>query len=278
MILSTKRFMPEGGADMGGRGGSSHRQTAGGTAAIQTFLQNAYGANHANAVLAILQNAPAHIRALWEQYAAQFRATNMRRDEGAFYSPRDDSVHLHIPSVARGDAISTPYSVLFHEYGHMADYLIARGEGYSHISYSDLFQGVGAGGKPILRHGSAGGLLGRTAKDELEGHLSRMRRQNPNMTRDQAARALVSEARGKYSMLDRSDISDMFEGAGIGISHPLGAGHGLDYWSSRGNGKEIFAEILSAEAAHPGSLKAIKEYFPKTYQVYQDMMKARKKR
>lgn len=79
-------------------------------------------------------------------------------------------------------------------------------------------------------------------------------------------------------MLDRSDISDMFEGAGIGISHPLGAGHGLDYWSSRGNGKEIFAEILSAEAAHPGSLKAIKEYFPKTYQVYQDMMKARKKR
>ena len=73
---------------MGGRGGSSHRQTAGGTAAIQTFLQNAYGANHANAVLAILQNAPAHIRALWEQYAAQFRATNMRRDEGAFYSPR----------------------------------------------------------------------------------------------------------------------------------------------------------------------------------------------
>lgn len=278
MTLSTRQSMPEGGADMGGRGGSSHRQTAGGTAAIQTFLQNAYGANHANAVLAILQNAPAHIRALWEQYAAQFRATNMRRDEGAFYSPRDDSVHLHIPSVARGDMISTPYSVLFHEYGHMTDYLIARGEGYSHISYSDLFQGVGAGGKPILRHGSAGGLLGRTAKDELEGHLSRMRRQNPNMTRDQAARALVSEARGKYSMLDRSDISDMFEGAGIGISHPLGAGHGLDYWSSRGNGKEIFAEIISAEAAHPGSLKAIKEYFPKTYQVYQDMMKARKKK
>ena len=102
MTLSTRQSMPEGGADMGGRGGSSHRQTAGGTAAIQTFLQNAYGANHANAVLAILQNAPAHIRALWEQYAAQFRATNMRRDEGAFYSPRDDSVHLHIPSVARG--------------------------------------------------------------------------------------------------------------------------------------------------------------------------------
>ena len=271
--------MPEGGADMGGRGGASHRQTAGGTAAIQTFLQNAYGADHANAVLAILQNAPAHIRALWEQYAAQFRATNMRRDEGAFYSPRDDSVHLHIPSVARGDAISTPYSVLFHEYGHMTDYLIARTHNQGNYSaYSDLFQGIGSDGKAIIRSGSSGGLLGRTAKDELEGHLARMRRQNPNLNRQQAARALVSEANSKYSYRDRSDISDMFEGAGLGIAHPLGAGHGLDYWSSRGNSKEIFAEIISAEAAHPGSLKAIKEYFPRTYQVYQDMMKARKKR
>ena len=87
--------MPEGGADMGGRGGASHRQTAGGLASITTFLKNAYGANHAQAVLAILQNAPDHIRAMWEQYAAQFRATNMRRDNGAFYSPRDDSVHLN---------------------------------------------------------------------------------------------------------------------------------------------------------------------------------------
>ena len=117
----------------------------------QTFLQNAYGANHANAVLAILQNAPAHIRALWEQYAVQFRATNMRRDEGAFYSPRDDSVHLHIPSVARGDAISTPYSVLFHEYGHMTDYLIARTHNQGNYSaYSDLFQGIGSDGKAII--------------------------------------------------------------------------------------------------------------------------------
>ena len=271
--------MPEGGADMGGRGGASHRQTAGGLASITTFLKNAYGANHAQAVLAILQNAPEHIRAMWEQYAAQFRATNMRRDNGAFYSPRDDSVHLHIPSVARGDAISTPYSVLFHEYGHMTDYLIARSEGQSRSSaYSELFQGIGPGNKPIIRSGSGGGLLGRTAKDELEGHLSRLRRQNPSMTREQAARSLVSEAMGKYSMRDRSDISDMFEGAGIGISYPLGSGHGLDYWTTRDSGKEIFAEIISAEASHPGSLTAIKDYFPKTYKVYQDMMKARKRR
>jgi len=272
--------MPEGGADMGGRGSSSHRQTAGGMASIRTFLQNAYGAGHANAVIAMLQNAPAHIQEMWEQFAAQFRATDMRRGErGAYYAPADDSVHLNIREVSRGDLISTPYSTLFHEYGHMTDYLIARSQGQGRYSaYSELFQGIGANGKPIIRSGSGGGLLGRTAKDELEGHLARIRRQNPALNRDQAAHKLVTEATGKYSMKDRSDISDMFEGAGLGIAYPLGSGHGLSYWASRDSGKEIFAEIVSAEAAHPGSLKAIKEYFPKTYQVYQDMMKARKKK
>lgn len=272
--------MLEGGADMGGRGGSSHRQTAGGTASIQTFLQNAYGANHASAVIAMLRNAPAHIREMWEEYASQFRATDMRGGErGAYYAPADDSVHLNIREVARGDVIHTPYATLFHEYGHMTDYLIARDRNQSRYSaYSDLFQGIGSNGQPIIRWSSSGGLLGRTAKDELEGHLARIRRQNPSLTKKQAARELANEAMRKYSMRDRSDISDMFEGAGIGIAYPLGSGHGLDYWSGRGNSKEIFAEIISAEAAHPGSLKAIKDYFPQTYQVYQDMMKARKRR
>ena len=272
--------MRKGGAEMGGRGGSSHRASAGRTSSAFDFLRRAYGENHANAVLAILQNAPEHIRSMWDDFSSQFRATRMGRNErGAFYAPADDSVHLNISSVARGDVISTPYSVLFHEYGHMTDYLIARSEGHGRYSaYSELFQGFDSSGNAIMHRSSSGGLLGRTAKKELEGHLSRIRRYDPNMTRDQAADMLISEAMGKYSMRDRSDISDMFEGAGIGKAFPLGSGHGTDYWSGRDSGKEIFAEITSAEAAHPGSLMAIKEYFPKTYKVYQDMMKARKKR
>ena len=79
-------------------------------------------------------------------------------------------------------------------------------------------------------------------------------------------------------MKNRTDVSDIMEGSGIGIAFPLGSGHGLSYWNTRDNGKEIFAEITSAEAAHPGSLRAIQEYFPETYKVYQTMVKARKKK
>ena len=252
---------------MGGRGGSSHRGGGGGAgrlAGAQSFLERAYGLVHAQAILSLIQNAPAHIQELWEDFGASFRASRMNRDsDEAYYSPGDNSVHLGIDYVARGDSISTPYSTVFHEYGHMTDYLIARelgGGGYR--AYSDIYKG---------------GLLGSTAKRELEAHIARAQRIRPGLSREEAARFIISEARGKYSHRDRSDISDMMEGAGIGVAYPLGAGHGLNYWSTRGNSKEIFAEITSAEAAHPGSLKAIKDYFPETYKVYREMLTERKR-
>lgn len=197
---------------MGGRGGSSHRTSAGRTSSAFDFLRRAYGENHANAVLAILQNAPEHIRSMWDDFSGQFRSTSLSRNaRSAFYAPADDSVHLNISRVARGDIISTPYSVLFHEYGHMTDYLIARAEGYGRYSaYSALFHGLDSSGNAIMHRSAAGGLLGRTAKNELEGHLSRIRRYEPNMTHDQAADRLINEAMGKYSrLLDQLKSKDL---------------------------------------------------------------------
>lgn len=252
---------------MGGRGSASHRAGGGGIGRLmnaQSFLQRAYGQTHAQAILSLIQNAPDYIRSLWEDFGASFRASRMdRNSDEAYYSPRTDSVHLGIDYVARGDTIATPYSTVFHEYGHMTDYLIARQLGRSnYTAYSDVYKG---------------GLLGSTAKREMEAHIARAQRIRPGLSREEAAQFIIREARGKYSHKDRSDISDMMEGAGIGVAYPLGAGHGLDYWGSRGNGKEIFAEITSAEAAHPGSLKAIKDYFPETYKVYREMLKERKR-
>ncbi len=256
---------------MGNRGSSSH---AGGSrggsrnfAAAKAFLKRAYGANHATAIMEIIQKAPREIQEMWAEYGSQFHASKLRNGEdGAYYSSRTDSVHLNIDSVSTGDGIDTPYEVVFHEYGHMTDYLISRQMGYGRrSSYSQIYNN---------------GELGKTAKREIEAHLTRIARLHPELgdDREGIARALIQEARSKYSLRDRANISDMMEGAGIGVAFPLGAGHGLNYWPLRDNGLEVFAEITSAKAANPGSLIAIKDYFPKTYKVYETMLKERKRK
>lgn len=251
---------------MGGRGGSSHRSGAGGALAqARSFLARAYGTTHANAIMAFLSNAPSAIRELWSEFAGSFRASSADPDtDRAFYSPALGNVTLGIEHVAIGDRAHAPYTTVFHEYGHMTDNLIARKMGYGkYDDYSETYKG---------------GLLGKTAKDEVSGHISRIMQIYPAFSKSDAVDHLISEAKGKYTLRDRSDLSDMFEGAGIGKAFPLGVGHGLEYWQRVNNGAEIFAEITSAEASNPGSLKAIKEYFPKTYEVYHQMLKERKNR
>lgn len=167
---------------MGGRGGVSHRVGGGGSLArAQSFLERAYGATHANAVMAFLGNAPSAIQELWAEFAGSFRAARADpNSDEAYYSASRDSVYLGINDVARGDSIHTPYSTVFHEYGHMTDYLIARKQGHGQYdAYSDTYRN---------------GLLGRTAKEELEGHLRRFQQMNPNYTREDAAGFLIREA------------------------------------------------------------------------------------
>ncbi len=257
---------------MGNRGSSSH--AGGGNrggrdfASATMFLQRAYGAAHARAIMDIVRRAPAETQELWAEFGSQLKASRMRPgDNGAYYSPRTDSVHLRIAEAAAGEAFYTPYEVVFHEYGHMMDYLIARKMGYSkYTAYSDIF---------------GDGELGRTARQELAAHLSRLSGLYPELggNHDSLAKVLISEIHGKYySMLEKGNLSDILEGAGIGIEFPLGVGHGLDYWPTRGNGKEIFAEMTSSIAINPGALKAIQEFFPRTYGVYQRMLKERRRR
>ena len=55
-------------------------------------------------------------------------------------------------------------------------------------------------------------------------------------------------------------------------SHPFGAGHETEYWIGRDNGKEGFAEMFSAAVSNPESLEQIKKFFPKSYEIFKEML------
>lgn len=67
------------------------------------------------------------------------------------------------------------------------------------------------------------------------------------------------------------DLSDMFEGSGLGDL--CGMGHSQSgYWTDRHRGNECFAEITSAKATNPASLELMKQYIPKTLEIYDEIM------
>lgn len=238
------------------------------------YIDSTYGATHAAAVKSKLQNADPDVKAVWNRYQGKFKTSNAQYSgNSANYNPASDSVTLDIAKAASGSSYQTPYQVLFHEYGHMTDYLAAREAGFDvYTAFSEIFNGVDATGKAIFTAKGTGGLLGRTAKQELKDAIKSIKKTHGVTRKADAAQILIDEIKNGYSLLARSDVSDMLEGAGIGVAYPLGVGHGKSYWTNRDNGKEIFAEIISAEAASPESLDCIKKYFPETYKVFRKIL------
>lgn len=239
-----------------------------------SFAEKTYGATHAGKIKTLLEGADDTVKSVWNKYQTKFKASDPNYSGSrAFYSPRTGDVTLNITKVANGDSFSNPYQTFFHEYGHMTDYLAsADNGGHKFAALTEIFGGVDADGKIVQAAYGAGGLLGNTAKKELKTLLAAAKKKNGVTRKPEAAKFLIEEIKAKYSLAARADVSDMLEGAGIGVAYPLGVGHGTAYWKNRDNGKEIFAEMLAAEIAGPESLACMKEYFPETYKVFRQML------
>lgn len=224
----------------------------------KSYSEKTYGAVHGAKIDSIVESADKTTQEVYNKYQDSFK-TNNKNYEGraAFYDPSTGSVTLNISDAANGSIISAPYQVYFHEYGHMIDYL----SNSQYFAISETFVG------------SNGRTLGETARYELKEKLDIIKKENKFARKSEAANKYIEYLRKSTANLENGDLSDILEGAGIGESYPLGAGHGMSYWKNRNNGKEIFAEMFSAEMSNPQSLALIKRELPKTYDIYRELLK-----
>ena len=79
-----------------------------------------------------------------------------------------------------------------------------------------------------------------------------------------------------YSMYERTDVSDMFQKyteLHYGIDHPFGVGHDAGYFSREENlPTEAFAEMYAAVITQSDSLVGIRDFFPKSFDLFQQML------
>ena len=241
-----------------------------------TWFRATYGETVAKGMQALLRAADEDVVRAWNAVSADFRTKSSGyAGSQAYYSPMDDAVTINMRSSVAGNNYQKPHQLAFHEFGHMEDYLLNRkfGDGDRLRALSESFQGRNSDGTVQLGARGTLGLLGRTAKEEVAEAVKRAKKKYGVKTKKEAVQHWLQEIAQGKSLYAKADVSDILEGAGCGISYPLGVGHGTSYWKGRDNGKEIFAEITSAEIANAESLELIKQTFPRTYAVYREILK-----
>lgn len=231
-------------------------------------LESAYGKKHSKAIRKQMEKAPEEIRRAWNDCVGDFHCLDPRyRGDKAYYSPGLDGVKLNITKVAKGSDYQTPYQVVFHEYGHHTDYILNRkyGDGDRKKSFSETY-----------KNGVFGKSLKREAKDAIEKFAKKQgifEDDTQTIDWDKAEQEFCRQIKKELSLIQRSDISDMFEPVmSDKCAYPFGVGHGTDYWKSRNNGKEGFAEIYSAVVDNPESLEQVKRFFPESFKIFWEMI------
>ena len=266
-------------------------------------LSSKYGKTHFDKMHDIIDKCnDSDVVGMWRLYEDSMKVGSTP-SSGAYASGR--TIYLNIDNVAKGDSISRPYQVLFHEAGHTIDSM-AR----NNLNTSGVF----------ARHFSGAykdGLFPKTIKEEVQdwvkryelelkksfkehkgdvewfykqGYISDWRYDYyknghlsasdviPKYRKSMAYSKVEKELRG-YDKLDVADLCDIVEGATNGKISCV-AGHGKKYWTDRtiggisdGLATESFAEMTDSTMANSESLKLIKKHLPKSYELYKEMVK-----
>lgn len=243
-------------------------------------LETAYGRKHSKAIRQYLENAPNEIKRVWDDCVADFHCLEPKyRGDKAFYSPGFDGVKLNISKAAKGSDYQTPYQVVFHEYGHHADYILNRKYGDENafiVGKTTAFNQ-----KRAFSETYKNGIFGKTLKKEANKAVEDWAKnqisveaieENVVITED-TYKDFCKHIKDNLTLMQRSDISDMFEPImPESCDYPFGIGHGSSYWKNRDNGKEGFAEMYSAMVNNPESLEQIKRFFPESFKIFQEML------
>jgi hypothetical protein len=259
------------------------------------------GEEHYKALHKILNEAKTDIsvaaRKAWAKFEKEFKVIDPNFTGGACCS-QTSGIKIDIDKVKKGDRGNAPYQTAFHEFGHNLDYLanekLGNGLSILPISYThedNIF----------------GKTLKKEAKDRVDSICKEMKAQLKEHKTDYkwlsenefiveweysfylAHGKLPSSGEIKFKKdmaylrlekeikaipeIDRANVSDIFHGA---TNKKVNGGYGhykTDYWKQDHRlSTEAFAEMYDANMANQGQLDKIKEYFPESYKVFQEIL------
>jgi SPP1 gp7 family putative phage head morphogenesis protein len=256
--------------------------------------QNQLGQNHAAAMQQIVENAPDEVRETWNNYVDRLNVVDAKSGGKAFCS-YTKGITIDIDKVSQGQKAPVldaqgniqwvqakkPYYTAFHEFGHNISSLMAQDETGSMFSdIADVYRS-----KKFLKPGQPIGytlteMMKAEGDDYFDSIFQQMRadaraagQRATTVRKIDAWRKLRDEIRSK-PIEACTDISDMFDGVSNGncLAHYGHTNQDRNYWKKVSLGTEGFAEMFSATMMNPDSVDQIKHYFPKSYDLFLEIL------
>lgn len=230
---------------------------------------------------------------VWQTYESEIEVADANYK--GWQHASGNRIFVNIDDVSKGNGYERPYQTAFHESGHAIDTLarkrITTVTHWGARHYSSAYKD---------------GLFPRTIKKEVDdlvkakdkelkalwklhagdvewfrqnGYMYSWQTTIPKYRKQYAYAAIQKEVKAAGSKYAIGDLSDILDGA---TNHKIdcGIGHPGKYWSDRtydgladGLATEAFAEMMDSTFANPESLDLIKKYLPKSYKLFQEMLK-----
>lgn len=246
----------------------------------------------ANNMSKILNKAPEKIKNVWNKWVNDLGVTS--KIEGDYYDWKDKGIHINFSNVSvdrkmdigRGSELyRKAYGTIFHEFGHNISNLIAKSKGgYIWEDYADMFESVKYtfetwdNGKQITKGYNLSKMITEEAKTYVDDVFKQLKEEaKKNGLKASSVRKIeaynkVRQEIKDLPLIESWDISDIFGGA---TNNDIIAysGHKKSYWNNVSVGCEAFAEMFEATTSNPESLEQIKKYFPKSYEIFEEILK-----
>lgn len=237
-------------------------------------VKSVLGERHASEISRILSNNE-ELAKLYNKYSNDLNITNANDGSGVFeYRTKGISFNIAKDAAPVSEFKGHPYSTYYHETGHNIDYL-ASGKSYAFFTQSfrsekykrevEYFQN---GKKQTLIRGySLSGMIQEEARD----YIVALKKKRGAKRQVEVYEEISSDLRS-VSYADSGAASDMFGGVTSGGIRG-NAGHRPSYFKNDNSmfGVEFFAECFSAELVSPKGIEITKKYFPKSFEIYQEI-------
>lgn len=241
-------------------------------------------------------------KAVWKAYESDIGVADTTLN-GRQHCDWTASIHVNLKNDLKGDSIDKPGQTIFHECGHAIDMIASRRMGF------DTSSGTYHSPNDIYSLRYKNGLFPKTIREEVDalvsakhaemkvgfkehksdidwlyknGYISQWNYDfykqygtwvggEPSYSKSMAYDAIEREVR-QLSSYQKYDLLDILEGATKG---KMGQGHGKTYFTNNvwALPTEAFAEMYDSTVCNQESLDTIKQYLPKSYEVFTDMMK-----